>query len=348
MRIVAYAQVLSLLDGGKASGIVSNSGKSVTAVSSVQIPDLIDTRESDDFLKADGPTEMLNDQVIANVPAASPFTHDLLGDSLGPSGNSTEQKNEEDPFADVSFHSGESNAQAADLFSGMNFDDKQSSDDNQVAANGPEPFDIFGSGGTLKSSQENSKTDVNDLLAGMSISEGVKQQVSSPSIQFEGTTSNLGNYQSQQVSNDGLKNMVGGSQLGMMNGSTMFPSAMQYGMPPGMMLNPALAGQSIPVNYGAMGGFLTQQQLVAAMSNLQQLSNLNAHNNNSHGNASQANGSSSALPDIFHPSFPNQTPTSTMSSSKKEESKAFDFITVSCNLKTLDSRAPLFKDVVMF
>ncbi|CAN1190169.1 Protein MODIFIED TRANSPORT TO THE VACUOLE 1 [Linum perenne] len=309
-------KVLSLLDGGKVAGVASSSGNLMTAVPPVQIPDLIDTRESDDFLKAEDPIETLNDEVIVNVTATTPFTHDLLGDSLGPGGNSKEHKNEDDPFADVSFHTGELKEQAGDLFSGMNLDEQQSCDENQVAANRPELLDIFGSGGN----QENSKTDVNDLLAGMSISGGVKQQVSSPYIQTEDTTSDLGNY----APKDDLRNMVGGShsQLGMMNASSMFPpSAMPYGIPPGMVLNPALGGQPILQNNGGIGGFLTQQQLVAAMSNLQQLSNLNVQN--SHVNA---NGSGSALPDIFHPSFPNQAPTSTMSSSKNEDSKAFDFI----------------------
>ncbi|KAL6334885.1 hypothetical protein AAG906_023690 [Vitis piasezkii] len=32
------------------------------------------------------------------------------------------------------------------------------------------------------------------------------------------------------------------------------------------------------------------------------------------------------LPDIFHPHIPTQSPTAVMTSSKKEETKAFDFI----------------------
>ncbi|CAI0423284.1 unnamed protein product [Linum tenue] len=312
-------KVLSLLGDGKVGRMPTISETSVSAVSAVQIPDLIDTRESDDLFKADDPSVRSNDQVKPNVTATTttPFTHDLLGDSFGPtSDNSTEQKKEDDdPFADVSFHAEESKEQAGgDLFSGMNFDSKPASDANQIpATNGAEIFDIFGpSNGTVSKNQEHGKADVNDLLAGMSISEGVKQQGSiSPSIPSEGT-------------NPG--NMLGGPQLTMMNASTVFPSAaMPYAIPPGMMLNPAFSAHSVPINYGAMGGFLAQQQLLATMSNFQQQSNnLNAAQNATVG-ASYADGGT-ALPDIFHPSFPNQIPTSTMNSSKKEDTKAFDFI----------------------
>ncbi|CAI0474696.1 unnamed protein product [Linum tenue] len=316
-------KVLSLLGDGKVGRMPTISETSVPAVSPVQFPDLIDTGESDDFFNADDPSERPNDQVKPNVSATSmtPFTHDLLGDSFGPtSENSTEQKNgDDDPFADVSFHTEESKQQPdGDLFSGMDFDSKPTciptSDASQIpTTNGAEIFDIFGSSnGAVSKNQEHDKADVNDLLAGMSISEGVKQQGSiSPSIPSEGT-------------NPG--NMLGGPQLTTMNASTVFASAaMPYAMPPGMMLNPAFSAHSLPINYGAMGGFLAQQQLLVTMSNFQQLSNNLSAAQNATSGASQADGGA-ALPDIFHPSFPNQIPTSTMSSSKKEDTKAFDFI----------------------
>lgn len=47
--------------------------------------------------------------------------------------------------------------------------------------------------------------------------------------------------------------------------SPMAPFTMPYGIPHGMLFNPALTTQKI--NYASMGDFLAQQQFLATMSN---------------------------------------------------------------------------------
>ncbi|XP_019417962.1 PREDICTED: VHS domain-containing protein At3g16270-like [Lupinus angustifolius] len=78
-----------------------------------------------------------------------------------------------------------------------------------------------------------------------------------------------------------------------------------------------------PLNYGAMG-LLAQQQFLATMANFQHLSNANMRND---GVAQTAGtGGRTALPDIFQPNFSTQTSSSMINNSKKEDTKAFDFI----------------------
>ena len=109
----------------------------------------------------------------------------------------------------------------------------------------------------------------------------------------------------------------------------MFPSnTMPFNLPPGMMFNPASHPQ--PINYNAMGTFVAQQQYLATMTNLQYLSNLNVQNAGvAHAVDTGGSGYSSPLPDIFQANYINQTPSSTMNGSKKEHTRAFDFISVS-------------------
>ncbi|XP_034695559.1 protein MODIFIED TRANSPORT TO THE VACUOLE 1-like [Vitis riparia] len=111
-----------------------------------------------------------------------------------------------------------------------------------------------------------------------------------------------------------------------MNANVMSPlGLMQCNIPPGIMFNPAFPSQ--PMNYGAMGNFFAQQQFLAAMSNFQQLGNLTSQSAGmGHAGGTMEGGYSSPLPDIFHPHIPTQSPTAVMTSSKKEETKAFDFI----------------------
>ncbi|KAL8262654.1 hypothetical protein R6Q59_024003 [Mikania micrantha] len=102
--------------------------------------------------------------------------------------------------------------------------------------------------------------------------------------------------------NDVLSNMLQFQGHGV-NPNPMFP----------MMLNPmAFSSQQIN-NYAAMSNLFAQQQFLSTMNSLQS-QNL--------GPAS----SSSALPDIFNSIISSQTPTSTMNGSKKDDTKAFDFI----------------------
>ncbi|KAJ6715310.1 hypothetical protein OIU85_026780 [Salix viminalis] len=286
-------KVLSLLGGEPLGDLGGNSVKAEAA--HVQMPDLIDTGDSDDFFGTDDSIKKQSEQLIVNpMTSATPLIDDLFGDNVGTSVSTGEQKNE-DPFADVSFHTSEGGEHEDDLFSGMTFDDKPG---------------------------------VSDLMAGMSINENVsktKLQVASPAVLTESLFSDLTSNPSHQVTNDALNGSLGLSVTGV-NVNPLYPSGtVPYNMHPGIMLNSAF--QSQPMNYAAMGNFLAQQQFLATMSNIQHLSNLNVQNAGvSHASGTDGGGYSSAHPDIFQSNFPNQVPTSTMNNSKKEDTRAFDFI----------------------
>ncbi|MBA0829344.1 hypothetical protein Goarm_013955, partial [Gossypium armourianum] len=71
------------------------------------------------------------------------------------------------------------------------------------------------------------------------------------------------------------------------------------------------------MNYGAMGSFFAQQQLLATMFNLQQFGNLNAQNAGINHVSSGSNGGS-PLPNIFQSNLPTQTASSMINNSKEE------------------------------
>lgn len=328
-------QVLNLLGGEQAGRFMGNSEKSVKAeTTSVQMPDLIDTGDSNDFFETKDSIKESHDQKTANLTASttSYVIDDLLGDSYD-GGNSTEQKNDDDPFADVSFHTSERREHADDLFSGMTVDSNPGTNEYHMPTdeNGPEAFNIFGSNSELTQEQGNHKMDVNDLMAGMSINEKVakmNQPGTTSEVLPETIFTDSSNHSGHQISNDALASILG-SQVTGINANPIFPSGtMPYNIPPGIMLNPAFHMQ--PVNYGSMGNILAHQEFLATMSNFQHLSNLNAQNRGvGHVVGTNGGGYSSALPDIFQSNYPNQAPSSLVNNSKKEENRAFDFISVS-------------------
>ncbi|GAV77561.1 ENTH domain-containing protein [Cephalotus follicularis] len=327
-------RVLSLLGGDGVGSRTSDSEKSVKVeATAIQMPDLIDTGDPDEFYGIDDYTKKPTVQNTVNATAeaapAAPLIHDLFGDSPGTGVSTSEQKHDDDPFADVSFHTGGGKEKIDDLFSGMVLDGKLGANENHMVAtnNEPELFDIFGTHSELPQEQENNKKDVNDLMAGLSINEKtskLKQKEISPGLLSEIIFSDSNNHSGREASNDSL-NGIFGSQMAGMNANQVFPSVgTSYSIPPGIMLNPAFSSQ--PMNYGAMGSIFAQQQLLASMANFQLLGNLNGQNAGV-GHASVSNGGySSPIPDIFQSNYPTQTPTSVMNSSKKEETKAFDFI----------------------
>uniref|UniRef100_A0A7N2LH02 Uncharacterized protein n=1 Tax=Quercus lobata TaxID=97700 RepID=A0A7N2LH02_QUELO len=288
-------KVLYLLSGEQAGSAATYSEKTKKADTTtvVPMPDLIDT---------DGP---------------------------GTGVSASESKNDDDPFADVSFHASDSVEHADDLFSGMTVDDKQSANENHMTEkkNGPELFDIFGSNHELPQEQETHKKDLNDLMDGLSINENtsnMKKKGTSPVGFPQSLFSDSNSHPSHQVPNDALSGMFN-SQTAMTNANVMFPpGAMPYNISPGLMMNPTFSSQ--PLNYADMGSLLAQRQLLATMSNLQHLGNMNTQN----AGVSHVGGTNGAyvppLPDIFQSNFPTQQATSTMmNSSKKEETRAFDF-----------------------
>lgn len=321
-------KVLSLLGGEQAGGLVSGSERSVKAETTtvVQMPDLIDTADPEDHSETNNYATNPSDQNISNLSTSStPLIDDLFTDSLGTGANNSEQKNADDPFADVLFHTSEGKEHVEDLFSGMTVDSKPVASGNLLAADksGSEPFDdIFGSHTEILPKQENQKNNFNDLMAGFSINEDqLKPEGSSAGVPSESIFSDSSSNPSQQLSSDALSSLLGSQSAGM--NANPFPfGTMPYNIPAGMTLNPSIASQ--PMNYSAMGNLFAQQQFLAAMSNLQHIGNLNVHNSGA-ANLVGGNGGS-PLPDIFQPNFPTQASMPALNNSKKEDTRAFDFI----------------------
>lgn len=320
-------KVLSLLGGEQAGGLVCGSERSVKAETTtvVQMPDLIDTADPEDHSGTNNYATNPSDQNISNLSTPStPLIDDLFTDSLGTGASNSERKNVDDPFADVLFHTSEGKEHVEDIFSGMTVDNKPVAGANVPAADksGSEPFDIFGSHTEILPKQENQKNNFNDLMAGLSLNEDqVKPEGSSSGVPSENIFSVSSSDPSQQLSSDGLSSLLG-SQTAAMNANPYPFGTMPYNIPAGMMLNPSIASQ--PINYSAMGNLFAQQQFLAAMSNLQHIGNLNAHNSGV-ANLVRENGGS-PLPDIFQSNFSTQASMPAMNNSKKEDTRAFDFI----------------------
>ncbi|KAI3879588.1 hypothetical protein MKW92_017986 [Papaver armeniacum] len=252
--------------------------------------DLLDTSGPDDFYGNENFTQTQMDNLGHTVSATAPVT-DLFGDSLITGLSTTEQKNEDDPFADVSFYTNEEKEQTDDLFSGLTIDNKDNTNDSNIFTSTnnsrPELVDIFSSSSESYLHEPTVGKDMNDLMAGLS----------------GNTFSDLKTQQNQPISSDGLNGMFG-SQMNV-NPNASFPWGLcLYNMPPNMMFNPAFASQQM--NYGVMGSFLAQQQLLATMSNFQQLGN-------------SRRWILFSLPDIFNPALPAQNHSTILNNPKKEK-----------------------------
>jgi hypothetical protein len=284
----------------------------------VELPDLLDTG---DLLDGQNPAESLAQDNTSNTNQ----TIDDLFSSVGPSiadistsplaGISTQNiedfintptSNGTDPFADVSFHVNEDKEPKDFLFSGLTVDDKSSS----VSKN--ELPDIFGD----ISSKTADPSNVNDLMAGLNINGSISQG------------------QPNQPLTAGAPNCA----LGLNSLYTQAPPSQFNNVPPQFMLNPAFLAQQMNINYSAMGAYVAQQQQL--MQNLGSYNsalgaNINISNNNMgfgviDGGFSTSGGLNSPFPDIFHPSNnPAQSHVAMMNSPKKDETKAFDFVSVS-------------------
>ncbi|KHG03833.1 hypothetical protein F383_27262 [Gossypium arboreum] len=284
------------------------------------MPDLLDTGDQDDCNELDNSTKNQHDQKTPNL-TVNPLMDELLVDDLGAGLSTREQKNDDDPFADVSFHTGEGRENLGDLFSGITINDKSVVDGYSMAANRKsEVIDIFGT--NSEALPENQKNSVSGIMTGLSMNENssnLKQKGISSETRAEKIFSNFSN----QASSDVLSGFHG-SQAAGMNANMMLPlGTMPYAVPPGIMVNPAFSSQ--PMNYGAMGSFIAQQQLLATMSNLQHFGNCNAKNAGINNVSSGSNGGA-PLPDIFQSNFTTQMPSSMINSSKNEDTRAFDFI----------------------
>ncbi|KAK9062599.1 hypothetical protein SSX86_019787 [Deinandra increscens subsp. villosa] len=312
-------KVLSFLNGEESVSRISQPDRNLkTEKTVVQMPDLIDTNdphENGDFI-----TTQTDENIGSHAASTTSLINDFLTDG---STNDVRDENNEDPFADVAFHGQNSKEEleTADIFSGM---------DTQMPASGsgPELFDIFGSNFENPQGQGNLKGDLNDLMAGLSVHghESLQKQNGNSETTFSESTT-TSSHQSNDVLNSILKSQAPGNGNGI-GVNPMFPTnPMTYNaLSSGLMFNPSAFG-SQQINYGAMGNLLAQQQFLSTMSNLQQMGNLQSHNmgaNNASG--TQVGGYNSALPDIFNPSIATQQPSSVMNNPKKEDTRAFDFI----------------------
>ncbi|XP_074379734.1 protein MODIFIED TRANSPORT TO THE VACUOLE 1-like [Apium graveolens] len=309
-------RVLGLLEGkqpGNVVGVQENQVKAETTA--IQMPDLIDTGDSDDLTH--------QSPEVLTTPA-TPIIDDLFGDSQSTGFSTTEH--DDDPFADVSFHTNNDKEHVDDIFSGM-ITDKTGAVEAHLTSNqnGAEIFDIFGPNSGPPGMQVNK--DVNDLMSGLSITgekEVNQQETSSKAFSPNILSASSANLNTQGT-NDTISKIYGAQTAGI-NANHMFPvGTVPYNLPPGVMYNPAYPSQ--PINYAAMQNLLAQQQFLATMSNYQQLGNLHPQNFGFNQAAETQGGVySSALPDVFNSGLPTQNPTSVMSGPKKEETRAFDFI----------------------
>lgn len=315
-------KVLSLLDD-QISG-TANQSEQLNArnlpVPPVQMPDLIDTADPDDF-GSEPSTHKHVDQNIGNLTSSGSLVDDLFGD--GPTAGLSNSANmtEDDPFADVSFHVNE-DTQHDDIFSGLTVDGQRAENEQTIGKQSGVP-DVFSSNPDLLQDPETNTRDVHDLMAGLSLN-GAFQEKKHPGpsgVPFIGASFVDGIHQPGQLpTSQSNESPMNGSLNGGLSSNSFFPMApVQYNIPQNIMFNPALATQTM--NYSAMGAFIAQQQLL-----FQNLGNLNTGYGHAVGPVADG-GHSSALPDIFQLSTnPVQGHTAILSNPKKEDTKAFDFI----------------------
>ncbi|KAM0939603.1 putative VHS domain, ENTH domain, tepsin, ENTH/VHS domain, AP-4 complex accessory subunit Tepsin [Dioscorea sansibarensis] len=332
-------KVLLLLDGDNASGAgytrESSEAKTVP-VPVVQMPDLIDTGDLDDY-ESEYSNQHQVDQGIENLTSSGSIVDDLFGaasvaDQSGPS-----QVNSNDPFADVSFHATEE--KESDLFSGLSVEDKKLNHGLDKPVSSSSPFlDIFSDTPTSPPETKTeavatrvdpgnlydhepygtNENNVDNLMAGLSLNGGTqeKRQHVSPGGAFPVSSFLDGSNRPTELPFAGALNP--------MMGTNAFPTLAQYSMPPNIMFNQVFPTHQM--DYAAMGTYIAQQQLL-----FQNFGTLNPGFAHAAGNVTDG-GYGSPLPDIFQlSSNPIQMPAAMSASSKKEETKAFDFISVYSN-----------------
>ncbi|ESQ48306.1 hypothetical protein EUTSA_v10020187mg [Eutrema salsugineum] len=312
-------KVLSLINGGQSSGLMSSSENTVKRETVVDLPDLIDTGDSE--YTTEDTLNMPNaiNTSSTEATAAPLMDADWFGDSADTGLSSSEKNNDDDPFADVSFHPNEEKESSDDLFIGMNVGEKPGAGGNHV----PELFDMFGSTAKLEAEPKDSKN-INDLMASFSIDENSSNQKSSSSSTLPDNLFAMPSTTTHQAPENPVGGILGSQSSGFIPNPMVPGGGMSFNFPPGMLMNPAFASQ--PMNYAAMASLLAQQQYLGNISNFQQFGNVNAQGTGNVLPVGTSGGNQSALPDIFQPSFANQAPTSTMNGAKKEDTRAFDFI----------------------
>ncbi|KAK6150870.1 hypothetical protein DH2020_015802 [Rehmannia glutinosa] len=275
-------QVLSLLGGEQGGGVINHVQRSAKTPQPSMMPDLIDTGDSDDLLAVEDSKKAETESRITNTSTSTaPLIDDLFGDSFGGSESTKGQKLDDDPFADVSFHTSQDKDHVADLFSGVAVDKSQITEAHTAAhKTESEPFDFFNSSSEVSQEHGNPRKDVNDLMGSLSINGN------DPFGKPNGGTVEKGSEHVDSKSSVYQDNKV-----------------------PNSVLNGDFASQAAGINATPM---------FPVARNLQSNTSFSAAGSNA--------GISSPIPDIFNPGMATQPPTSVMNDSKREETKAFDFI----------------------
>ncbi|XP_057528295.1 protein MODIFIED TRANSPORT TO THE VACUOLE 1-like isoform X2 [Amaranthus tricolor] len=317
-------KVLSLLGKDQTRNTSEKDTKIERSV--VEMPNLIDTGDND--LLGHDFKDNLNDQPSASKPlSSSVLIVDLLGDGASSDLSKTKQRTDDDPFADVSFHTGEDKDQENDLFSGMIVGENS----NTVEApksNALDPFDIFGSS-ELVQTQTNHTNDVNNLMAGLSVSGNgslANEKTNNSAAFSESILSGTNSNSISQGLNGALSNGFDPHKSNPTANNVFSMGSIPSSIPPGMLYNQFYPAVTANANaMFPMGGLLAQQQFMAAMANFQSLGNSSSRNVAGGEVAANFGGSASPFPDIFNANIPSHTSTVTMNA-PKEDTKAFDFI----------------------
>ncbi|KAL6627020.1 hypothetical protein ACP70R_030746 [Stipagrostis hirtigluma subsp. patula] len=309
------SKVLNLLVGEQPAGTTTNVSATKTAISPpVQMPDLIDTGDQDD--PGTQSSEQESNGHVSGSGAYVSSVDDLLGGEPVADISVTTDDNGSDPFADVSFHDTEAK-ETNDLFSGLTVEEKSSAAMHANSSSKQNELpDIFGSNpDPFVQESVMDKGTVNDLMAGLNLNGTGQAQ---PAVKAE-PNSNLSGSQFFDTNNQ-TSHVAGTAALnGILGQNSLYQQApLQYSLPQHMMLNQSFTGQQL--NYGAMGILLAQQQQL-----LQNFGNFNAGLGHSSFN-SMNSGNASVLPDIFNSSNQPQNHVAVMSNSKKDDTKAFDFV----------------------
>jgi hypothetical protein len=286
------------------------------------MPDLIDSGDQDDP-GTQSSEQRTNGHITGNSTYVS-SVDDLLGGEPIADISTTTDGNGSDPFADVSFHETETK-DGNDLFSGLTVEDKSSAalQDNSPK-NQNELADIFGSNPDpfIQESVVDNGT-VNDLMAGLNLNGTGQIQ---PPVKSE-PNSNLSGSQFFDTNNQNSHVTSHAALNGILGQNSLYQQTpLQYNLP-----HRSLPGQQL--NYAAMGLLLAQQQ-----QQLQNYGNFNAGLGHSSFN-SMSSGSAPGLPDIFNSNNQPQNHVAVASNSKKDDTKAFDFVSVCISIFCLPQLA---------
>ena len=221
---------------------MSSSDNTVKREAAVDLPDLIDTGDSDDTLN-----NLNAIDTGSTVATAGPLMDDdWFGDSSDIGLSSSEKKTDDDPFADVSFHPNEEKESADDLFSGMTVGEKSAAvGGNHV----PDLFDMFGSTAKLEAEPKDAKN-INDLMGSFSIDENNSNQKGSSSSTLPQDLFAMPSTTSHQAPENPVGGILGSQNPGFIQNTMLPGGVMPFNFPQGMMMNPAFASQ--PLNYAAM------------------------------------------------------------------------------------------------